>query len=149
MSDRLSQLQRQFQRICELEFTSLGVIQRDAPPLLDGADWFQDRGDASSSSSVITSATPAELAANRQAWLDFLAQTRGMASEIVTAHGVAQELLDSLPSSAEHNAAAQMRLIAQLEEENRQCTSELNDAVVKSGAALSSCLLLLSPHTQR
>lgn len=33
--DRISQLQELFQRVAELQFTSIGVLQQSAPPAVD------------------------------------------------------------------------------------------------------------------
>ena len=133
--DRLSQLQREFHRLAELQYTAVGVIQDQAPPLLDGANWMALPSAAVGAPPVPAPATvtAAELEANRVRWIEFNATTRKFAKDIVATHGVIAQLLDSLPRRAERSADAQRRLLVELEQENERTTAELKSVLAQSG----------------
>eukprot|EP01112_Ceratiomyxa_fruticulosa_P003175 TRINITY_DN1354_c0_g1_i2.p1 TRINITY_DN1354_c0_g1~~TRINITY_DN1354_c0_g1_i2.p1 ORF type:complete len:139 (-),score=33.75 TRINITY_DN1354_c0_g1_i2:223-639(-) len=105
--DRLTQLQEHVDRLAELMGISLGVLQRDAPPIPLGEPLTPER------------------ALQRDA---FVQQARNMASEIMKVSKSIEILIDQLPGIT-HTLPQQLDMMNNLEEENQKQGKKLEDYI--------------------
>eukprot|EP01108_Squamamoeba_japonica_P009671 TRINITY_DN9148_c0_g1_i1.p1 TRINITY_DN9148_c0_g1~~TRINITY_DN9148_c0_g1_i1.p1 ORF type:complete len:161 (-),score=62.47 TRINITY_DN9148_c0_g1_i1:4-486(-) len=142
--DRITQLQRELERIAALHYTSVGVLQRDAPAAADATS------EASGAAAVAAAAAAAtgddnEPVAARAA---FAEQTRTLARELVHAHRFVDELLASLPplsadatgvadsDGVKHAGYVRRDELSQLDAESREADAELRAVIAEADAWL-------------
>ncbi|KAJ3389712.1 Mediator of RNA polymerase II transcription subunit 21 [Lobulomyces angularis] len=121
MGDRVTQLQDCIDKLAEILFTSLGVLQRDAPLLQINKDV------------PITAWTSEQVLKNKQ---DSAKLAKDSAKDIVETVKVIEFLIDKLPGIDE-TEQQQLDRLKELEEENLNCGLEMS-------AEIESAELLLS-----
>ncbi|KAJ3175819.1 Mediator of RNA polymerase II transcription subunit 21 [Irineochytrium annulatum] len=121
LGDRLTQIQDCLDKMTEIFFNSVGVLQRDAPlvPLNDGTP--------------VTAWTDEQVAKNTE-------ETQRLATEaardVVQTAKIIDFLIDRLPG-VKHTEEEQMAIIARLEDENRIAGEEM-EATIQAAETLSA-----------
>ncbi|CAL8991034.1 unnamed protein product [Prunus brigantina] len=147
--DAISQLQEKVNTIATIAFTTIGTLQRDAPPVRISPNYPESgSGPAPAPNPNPTPTATADSDA------DFAKQPKLMSAELVKAAKQFDALVAALPLS-EGGEEAQLKRIAQLEAENdavgQQLEKQLEAAVVKGGIFfhLPSLLPFKSSHQIR
>mmetsp|Transcript_52776 Transcript_52776/g.132762 ORF Transcript_52776/g.132762 Transcript_52776/m.132762 type:complete len:160 (-) Transcript_52776:16-495(-) len=128
MEDNISQLQEVLDQQCKEFYTSVGVLQRDAPPALHLSH-------ASPTSSVATGLSAQITASNAEAVRNFEEQARELARGIVRGAKTMDQLIDSLPG-ADQSMDDQLHLLDELEQENCVLGTRLNVTVCETETLL-------------
>ncbi|KAI8928877.1 hypothetical protein BC831DRAFT_446234 [Entophlyctis helioformis] len=119
--DRLTQLQECVDKMSEMFYTSVGVLQRDAPLV------------ATNQELPVTSWTAEQVQAN---WTGNQELARTVAKDIVETAKVIDFLIAQLPGIAT-TEEEQVRLLQELEEENRIAGEEMERTVAEADVMLA------------
>ncbi|XP_008223461.1 PREDICTED: mediator of RNA polymerase II transcription subunit 21-like [Prunus mume] len=149
--DAISQLQEKVNTIATIAFTTIGTLQRDAPPVRISPNYPEAGSGPTPAPNPNPTPTPA---ADSDA--DFAKQPKLMSAELVKAAKQFDALVAALPLS-EGGEEAQLKRIAQLEAENdavgqqlekqlEAAERELQEVRELFGQAADHCLNLKKPE---
>ncbi|VVA28390.1 PREDICTED: mediator [Prunus dulcis] len=150
--DAISQLQEKVNTIATIAFTTIGTLQRDAPPVRISPNYPESGSGPAPAAAPNPNPTPTPTpTADSDA--DFAKQPKLMSAELVKAAKQFDALVAALPLS-EGGEEAQLKRIAQLEAENDAVGQQLEkqlEAAVKGGIFfhLPSLLPFKSSHQIR